>query len=163
MEENGEERQQHVFFKKKKAWKLNWKAPKNAKRRKPARKEEEKKDDHDRKDEGRVGRRGRDPRHFSFLLEKKHLEKISWKTLTRAHASPLYWTNGWTNFENFFTILCSHTILIGYEYSGMSLCAQFLVFLVYRSTDGRTDRQLIAAGLPNLQLVEDNDLLLADC
>jgi hypothetical protein len=82
---------------------------------------------------------------FIFFLLKKNfpLEKISWKTPPRAHTSPLYWTTGSTNFKIFFTVLCSHTILIVYEYSGMSLCAQFLVFLVYRSTDGRTDGQTI--------------------
>ncbi len=44
-------------------------------------------------------------------------------------------------------------------YFGLSFCAQFLEFMAYRSkdrrTDGQTDRQLIAAGLRNLQLVED--------
>ncbi len=98
--------------------------------------------------------------HYLFIfifakkkpMGKKPMENFSWKTLPRAHTSPLYWTNGLTNFKNFFTVLCSHTFLIVWEYSCLSLCAQFLVFLVYRSTDG----QLIAAGLPNLQLVEDN-------
>ncbi len=78
-----------------KAWKIQ-------KEEKPQEKEIEENDDDDDDDEkdgeGHVGRRGRDPFLFFFLLKKPPLKKNSWKTPTRAHTSPLYWTNGSTNF-----------------------------------------------------------------
>ena len=39
------------------------------------------------------------------------------------------------------TVRCSHTFLIVFEYLGLGLRAQFLVFLVHRGTDRQTDRQ----------------------
>ncbi len=105
---------------------------------------------------------------FTFLFFEK-ARKMNWKALRiqkeekckekkyknddhkeeeETHISLLYWTNGSTNFKNYFTTLCLHTVLIVIEYLGLGLCPQFLVFLVYRRTEGWTDRQLIVAGLP---------------